>query len=451
MKKLFKQLHLWLSIPFGIVITILCGTGAIMVFEKELQQMSNPSRYYANEVKGEPMPLSQLLPTVKKQLPDTMNISSVTIPWQANYNYTMGIEGGQRVTAMVDPFSGEVREIVDGNSQSTFFPTVRKLHRWLLVDTERGEFSWGKFLTGISTLAFVFITITGIIIWMPKNIHSLKNRLSVKLKKGGFRFWYDTHMAGGIYTAVFLLVFSITGLTWSFNWYRTGFYKLFGVEMAQGGGGPQEGQSNTNRGERGAEGENRGDRENNRRGDVPRESRPEEKPSAMGGEHGEHLPNDTLRRERPLDSATGRPSPEIQGKGQHWSGHGDRREARGSRANYAVWDSVLLRLKGKYAEFGSITIQQGSASVAFNRTGNTRAADKYSFNPRSGEITESTPYDNTNRAAIVRGWVYRLHVGSWGGMLTRVLSFIACIVGTTLPITGYYMYYRRWKKKRQKA
>ena len=28
---------------------------------------------------------------------------------------------------------------------------------------------------------------------------------------------------------------ALTGLTWSFGWYRTGFYKVFGVEVQQGG------------------------------------------------------------------------------------------------------------------------------------------------------------------------------------------------------------------------
>lgn len=33
----------------------------------------------------------------------------------------------------------------------------------------------------------------------------------------------------------FLLAMALTGLTWSFGWYRTGFYKVFGVEVQQGG------------------------------------------------------------------------------------------------------------------------------------------------------------------------------------------------------------------------
>ena len=36
MKKFFAKIHLWLSIPFGIIIAIVCLTGAILVFEAEI-------------------------------------------------------------------------------------------------------------------------------------------------------------------------------------------------------------------------------------------------------------------------------------------------------------------------------------------------------------------------------------------------------------------------------
>ena len=45
----------------------------------------------------------------------------------------------------------------------------------------------------------------------------------------------DLHVAGGMYALFFLLAMALTGLTWSFGWYRTGFYKVFGVEVQQGG------------------------------------------------------------------------------------------------------------------------------------------------------------------------------------------------------------------------
>ena len=55
MRKFFAKVHLWLSIPFGIIIAIVCLTGAILVFETEILELGYPSRYFVKEVKGEPL------------------------------------------------------------------------------------------------------------------------------------------------------------------------------------------------------------------------------------------------------------------------------------------------------------------------------------------------------------------------------------------------------------
>ena len=90
-------------------------------------------------------------------------------------------------------------------------------------------------IVGVSTLMFVFVLISGIIIWIPRSTKALKNSLKISVNKGWKRFWYDLHIAGGLYTFIFLLALSLTGLTWSFSWYRTGFFKVFGVEMQEKG------------------------------------------------------------------------------------------------------------------------------------------------------------------------------------------------------------------------
>ena len=38
-------------------------------------------------------------------------------------------------------------------------------------------------------------------------------------------------------------------------------------------------------------------------------------------------------------------------------------------------------------------------------------------------------------------------MGSWGGLFTRILWFIAALFGSTLPITGYYLWIRRLRRR----
>lgn len=110
-----------------------------------------------------------------------------------------------------------------------FSQTTRELHRWLMdAPAAKGQKSVGKAVVGVTTLLLVVILVSGLVIWIPRTRKALKHRLKVSCNKGWRRFWYDSHVALGFYAALFLLVMALTGLTWSFGWYRKAAYSLFG-------------------------------------------------------------------------------------------------------------------------------------------------------------------------------------------------------------------------------
>ena len=88
-----------------------------------------------------------------------------------------------------------------------------------------------------------------------------------------------------------------------------------------------------------------------------------------------------------------------------------------------------------------------AATVSTNRWGNQRAADHYTFDRATGRLTAFTPYADTPAAGKLRGWIYSVHVGSWGGYLTRTLSFLAALLGASLPLTGYYLWLKRLRRR----
>ena len=99
-----------------------------------------------------------------------------------------------------------------------------------------GSIFWGKMIVGTATLMLVFVLLSGVCHLVAPYKKALKNSLKIVAGKGWRRFWYDLHVAGGMYTLIFLLAMALTGLTWSFSWYRTGFYKVLGGNHARGGG-----------------------------------------------------------------------------------------------------------------------------------------------------------------------------------------------------------------------
>lgn len=380
MKKAFRKIHLWLSVPFGLIIMVICLSGAALVFEDEVTELCRRDLYYVEKVSGAPLPVEYLIEKVAGTLPDSVAVTGVSISSDAERAYQVNLSKPRRASVYVDQYTGEVK---GRHERAPFFLTMFKLHRWLLDGMKPdGGIFWGKMIVGVSTLMFVFVLISGIVIWWPRTKKALKNSLKIAVGKGRRRFWYDLHVAGGMYALVLLLAMALTGLTWSFSWYRAGFYKVFGVEMKQraGHGAPQ--------------------------------------------------------------TAHGTPQTAHGGK----SGRNSSEEGRRNREHtspYACWQQVYEELKARNAGYKQITVSNGSASVSFERFGNQRAADRYAFNPQDGEITEVTLYKDTDASGKMRGWIYSVHVGSWGGIFTRILTFIAALLGGTLPLTGYYLWLRR--------
>ena len=50
MKKIFRTLHLWLSVPFGLLVSLICFSGAMLVFENEITEWSRPDLYQVKEI-----------------------------------------------------------------------------------------------------------------------------------------------------------------------------------------------------------------------------------------------------------------------------------------------------------------------------------------------------------------------------------------------------------------
>ena len=57
MKKAFRKIHLWLSVPFGLIITVICFSGAALVFEDEVMELCRRDLYYVEKVSGDPLPM----------------------------------------------------------------------------------------------------------------------------------------------------------------------------------------------------------------------------------------------------------------------------------------------------------------------------------------------------------------------------------------------------------
>lgn len=337
--------------------------------------------YYVEEVKGEPLPLDELIAKVEPTLEEGRRITGVTISDDPERSYQVNLNEPKRAAVFVDQYTGEV---LGEPGRLEFFQYMFRLHRWLMDERPEDENAvfWGKMIVGISTLLMVVIILTGIVLWWPKTMQALKPRSKIALRKGWHRFWYDLHVAGGIYATLLLLAMALTGLTWSFEWYNKHFYALLGVETEVNGGGKDTDKSS-------------------------------EKSANRGGSR---------------DSNKG-----------------------SADSPYLQWSAVIEEVEKRADGFTEMTISKGKVTVKSHNYGNQRAKDTYKFDNVTGEITSVDLYADKEYESKVKGWVYSVHVGSWGGIVTRIMWFLAAMLGATLPLTGYYLWIRRkFFKKRDK-
>lgn len=425
MKKTFRKIHLWLSVPFGIFITLICFSGAMLVFEKEVTEWCRHDLYFVKEVKEKPLPIDSLMRRVSATLPDSVAVTGVTVLPDAERTWQVSLSKPRRASLYVDPYTGEVT----GRSERLpFYDAMFHLHRWMM-GTSSG---FGKLLVGISTLMLVIILLTGILMWLTNRKKPLQKSLTISFTRGLPRFWHDLHVAGGIYATLFLLAIALTGLTWSFSWYRTGFYSMFGVEASAG----EHGNSHTAE-KTAALGEN------------GREHR-------SGGRRGEHKgmreDHDTTAVEAAGFHRGGRHRHERNGEDGYVRHHRPEFEfehtaEQQSVSPFAHWQEVYDALAESHPGYRQITVSDGSASVVPAGRNSLRAGDRFDFDIESGKITGSTPYSEQDKSTHVRSAVYTVHVGSWGGLFTRIITFFAVLLGATLPLTGYYLWIRRLVNK----
>lgn len=227
MRRIFKQLHLWLSLPFGVIITITCFTGAMLVFENEITELCNYRIAYVTPG-DKPLSIDAIIADVGATLGGGVAVSGVVVPSSPEKAYKVNLSKPKHAALYVNQYTGEV---LGNASRFEFFRVMRYLHRWLM-DSSRGSggIFWGRLIVGTSTIVFVFVLLTGIVIWWPRTLKALKNRIGVVASKGWKRLLYDMHVTGGFYTILFLLVMALTGLTWSFRWYRNGVYSLLDAD-----------------------------------------------------------------------------------------------------------------------------------------------------------------------------------------------------------------------------
>ncbi|WP_037324714.1 PepSY-associated TM helix domain-containing protein [Salinimicrobium terrae] len=365
-RKLLNDLHLWLGLGSGIILFLVCLSGTVLTFEKEIKS------FFAKDFQVSGTKVMKI-ETLAEALQKEGEVSSVSIPAEAGKAYEFRVktspEDRRGTTFYVDPYTGEYLQSKK-SSLDGFFMWNFRMHRWLLLDS-----AIGRPIVGIATIIFLFLALSGVVLWFPKKLKwkNMKSGFKIKTSANWKRINHDLHNTLGFYACIFLVIMTLTGLFWSFEWYREAGSSVLGTKVFNRGGAPS------------------------------------------------FISNDNI-------------------------GAGD--EA--SLASICSISSEELNYDGTT----TISFPSGEDGVY-----NIRKTNDNGWSPvttdqlvldRDGTVLNKEIFSEKPLNVQIASLIKPIHTGEIFGTFSKIIYFLACLIATSLPITGTLIWLNKMKKKKPK-
>ncbi|WP_158847147.1 PepSY-associated TM helix domain-containing protein [Algibacter sp. L1A34] len=214
-KKNILTLHKILGLATGLVVFIVSITGCCWAFRTEIENQYNDYKKVIPQSQAFLTP-TEVKHTAEKVFPNNTIHGSVfgkaddaieVIFYDAEPEFYQSI--------FLNPYSGAIIQV--DNHLSGFFAFILKGHTRVWLPKAIGEQ-----VVGASILIFIFIIISGFILWIPKKRKNLKQRLKFDWKSTTRwkRKNFDLHTVVGFYICSLALVLAFTGSVMSYNWLK---------------------------------------------------------------------------------------------------------------------------------------------------------------------------------------------------------------------------------------
>ncbi|MCP8351010.1 flavodoxin [Pseudomonas sp. FBF18] len=226
-KKSLFQLHWFFGITAGLVLALMGVTGATWSFQDELLRLFNPQVLKVQVRDEGVLPPAELVRRVEAEQGDKVSMLWVNVRSDEAARIFFTPPPGERRGTLryADPYTGKLQPPVSGQG---FFDLMLQLHRFLAMgDT-------GRQITGACTLMLIFFCLSGLYLRWPRQALNWRTWLTLDWAKKGRAFNWDLHAVAGTWCLLFYLLFALTGLFWSYEWYREGLNRLLGDAPAAG-------------------------------------------------------------------------------------------------------------------------------------------------------------------------------------------------------------------------
>lgn len=165
LKRLWRNIHLWLGIGLFILLVPIALSGAILVYHDDIGEfMSTPRGAVAP---SKPTDIALAVDNARKAAGDGFTPMSISFPEDNRVPLTIALRGpaakGERpvrLTATIDRHDAHVLSIV--NFRNTFFGFMHVFHENLTIP------DYGRSIVGWTGVAMLILSLTGLYLWWPR-------------------------------------------------------------------------------------------------------------------------------------------------------------------------------------------------------------------------------------------------------------------------------------------
>lgn len=227
LRRLNDGLHLWMGLISGLVVFIVSITGCIYVFQNEIRHLTQP--WLKVEAQDQPYVSPAKLLEVAQKIYPNRTPSGLTYgsnSESAAVGFDQFKQGSNFAVVFMNPYDAKVLKAYVPDDHFDFFEFIENGHRNLWLPP-----AIGRKVVGISILIFLFLLLTGLVMWWPKKWKKpfLRKALTIKWNARFRRVVHDLHNVLGFYSLIFAFLLAATGLFYSFKWFENGIYYVTSV------------------------------------------------------------------------------------------------------------------------------------------------------------------------------------------------------------------------------
>jgi uncharacterized iron-regulated membrane protein len=201
MRRFFLWLHRWLGLGAALVISFLGLTGAALVFRPEIEANLHPNLLTVAPQEKR-VSLQPTLERLQRNFPNR-KISFLFAAKVPKNSDEWWLDGGD-LRVYINPYSGEI--LGSRHESEGLFPFLFSAHTELFA----GE--TGEQIAAWSGLILCSLTLSGLILWLPRRKSGWKNVFRLHWKTNWRGRIYELHRLGGFYLSGLLLMTALMGI-----------------------------------------------------------------------------------------------------------------------------------------------------------------------------------------------------------------------------------------------